>query len=119
MEQRGKSRTSTTNFYNTTTLEKVKPKSRTSLKGSEQDAVIAELRRQNESLRERVGYWRGQTRRSDRAAIDPKAVKKAAQDLAKADSDFYTLPTQKKNRLRATRSRSRINRYSLPILLLV
>ncbi|MBQ6048688.1 MAG: hypothetical protein IJL40_05085, partial [Oscillospiraceae bacterium] len=59
---------------------------RTSLKGSEQDAVIAELQRQNESLRERVDYWRGQTHRSDRAAIDPKAVKKAAQDLVKSYS---------------------------------
>lgn len=53
-----------------------------SLKGSEQAEEIAALRRQNETLRERVDYWRGQTRRSDRAAIDPKAVKQTIKGLA-------------------------------------
>ena len=39
------------------------------------------LLRENAALRERVDYWKGQTRRTDRVTTDKKAVEKAARDL--------------------------------------
>ena len=41
----------------------------------------ARLRQENELLRERVEYWKGQTRRSKGATTDKKAVQQAARDL--------------------------------------
>lgn len=54
-----------------------------SLKGTENAQEIAALKRENESLKERVEYWKGQTRRSQGATTDRKAVRKAADALVK------------------------------------
>lgn len=54
-----------------------------SLKGTENAQEIAALKRENETLRERVDYWKGQTRRSDGVRTDNKSVEKAAKDLAR------------------------------------
>lgn len=54
-----------------------------SLKGTENAQEIAALKRENESLKERVEYWKGQTRRSQGANTDRKAVRKAADALVK------------------------------------
>ena len=54
-----------------------------SLKGTENAQEIAALKRENETLRERVDYWKGQTRRSDGVRTDSKSVEKAAKDLTR------------------------------------
>lgn len=54
-----------------------------SLKGTENAQEIAALKRENESLKERVEYWRGQTRRSQGVTTDRKSVQKAANALVK------------------------------------
>ena len=54
-----------------------------SLKGTENAQEIAALKRENESLKERVEYWKGQTRRSQGVTTDRKAVQKAADALVK------------------------------------
>lgn len=52
-----------------------------SLKGTENAQEIAALKRENETLRERVDYWKNQTRRSDGVRTDSKSVEKAAKEL--------------------------------------
>lgn len=42
----------------------------------------ARLLRENQKLRDRVEYWKGQTKKSDRTRVDPKEVKKLARRLA-------------------------------------
>ena len=54
-----------------------------SLKGTENAQEIAALKRENEALRERVDYWKGQTRRSDGVRTDSKSVAKTANELTK------------------------------------
>ena len=54
-----------------------------SLKGTENAQEIAALKRENENLKERVEYWKGQTRRSQGVTTDQKAVQKAADALVK------------------------------------
>ena len=54
-----------------------------SLKGTENAQEIAALKRENESLKERVEYWKGQTRRPQGVTTDRKAVQKAADALVK------------------------------------
>lgn len=54
-----------------------------SLKGTENAQEIAALKRENESLKERVEYWKGQTRRSQGVTTDRKSVQKAADALIK------------------------------------
>lgn len=54
-----------------------------SLKGTENAQEIAALKRENEALRQRVDYWKGQTRRSDGVRTDSKSVEKAAKDLTR------------------------------------
>ena len=54
-----------------------------SLKGTENAQEIAALKRENESLKERVEYWKGQTRRSQGVTTDRKSVQKAADTLVK------------------------------------
>ena len=54
-----------------------------SLKGTENAQEIAALKRENESLKERVEYWKGQTRRSQGVTTDRKSVQKAADSLVK------------------------------------
>lgn len=54
-----------------------------SLKGTENAQKIAALKRENESLKARVEYWKGQTRRSQGATTDREAVRKAADALVK------------------------------------
>ena len=57
---------------------------RASLKGSEDAAELAELRRENERLKERVEEWKGQTRRTAPGTVDRKAVDRAARELIRA-----------------------------------
>ena len=59
------------------------PDIRRSLKGTENAQEIAALKRENESLKERVEYWKGQTRRSQGVTTDRKSVQKAADALVK------------------------------------
>ena len=54
-----------------------------SLKGTENAQEIAALKRENESLKERVEYWKGQTRRSQGVTTDRKSGQKAADALVK------------------------------------
>lgn len=54
-----------------------------SLKGTENAQEIAALKRENESLKERVEYWRSQTRRTQQVTTDKKSVAKAADALVK------------------------------------
>lgn len=54
-----------------------------SLKGTENAQEIAALKRENEALRERVDYWKGQTKRSDGVRTDSKSVEKAAKELTR------------------------------------
>ena len=54
-----------------------------SLKGTENAQEIAALKRENENLKERVEYWKGQARRSQGVTTDRKAVQKAADALVK------------------------------------
>lgn len=54
-----------------------------SLKGTENAQEIAALKRENETLRQRVDYWKGQTRRSDGVRTDSKSVAKAAKELTR------------------------------------
>lgn len=54
-----------------------------SLKGTENAQEIAALKRENESLKEWVEYWKGQTRRSQGVTTDRKSVQKAADALVK------------------------------------
>lgn len=54
-----------------------------SLKGTENAQEIAALKRENETLRERVDYWKGQTKRSDGVRTDSKSVEKAAKELTR------------------------------------
>lgn len=57
------------------------PDIRFSRKGSENAADIAALQEENARLRERVNYWRGQTRRTTPGEVDQKAVNRAAREL--------------------------------------
>jgi len=54
-----------------------------SLKGTETQREIAELREQVDRLRTNVERWKTETKRSDRQAVDPKAVERTARALAK------------------------------------
>lgn len=54
-----------------------------SLKGTENAQELAALKRENESLKERVEYWKGQTRRSQGVTTDRESVQKAADALVK------------------------------------
>lgn len=55
-----------------------------SIKGSETARETAKLREENDLLRERVEYWRGQTRRTKRVTTDKKAVTRAAHELIRS-----------------------------------
>ena len=54
-----------------------------SLKGTENAQEIAALKRENETLRQRVDYWKRQTRRSDGVRTDSKSVQQAAKKIVK------------------------------------
>ena len=54
-----------------------------SLKGTENAQEIAALKRENETLRQRVDYWKSQTRRSDGVRTDSKSVEKTAKELTR------------------------------------
>ena len=54
-----------------------------SLKGTENAQELAALKRENETLRQRVDYWKGQTRRSDGVRTDSRSVQQAAKRLVK------------------------------------
>ena len=55
-----------------------------SLKGSESSREAAALQEENNLLRERVEYWKGQTRRTKRVTTDKKAVTRAARELIRS-----------------------------------
>lgn len=57
---------------------------RRSIKGGDILRQNAALQEENELLRERVEYWRGQTRRTERVSIDKKAVTRAAREMIRA-----------------------------------
>ena len=60
-----------------------------SLKGSD-DYNLRKLQAENEMLRERVDYWKGQTKRTEQVTTDKKAVARAARELIRqygADMD--------------------------------
>lgn len=59
------------------------PENRRSLKGTENAQELAALKRENESLKERVAYWKSQTRRTQQATTDKMSVAKAADALVK------------------------------------
>lgn len=61
-----------------------KSKGNFSLKGSENVRELAALRKENDLLRERMDYWKGQTRKTKRVTTDKKAVEKAARELVKS-----------------------------------
>ena len=54
-----------------------------SLKGTENAQELAALKRENETLRQRVDYWKGQTRRSEGVRTDSRSVQQAAKNLVK------------------------------------
>lgn len=54
-----------------------------SLKGTENAQELAALKRENETLRQRVDYWKGQTRHSEGVRTDSKSVQQAAKKLVK------------------------------------
>lgn len=54
-----------------------------SLKGTENAQELAALKRENEALRQRVDYWKGQTRRSEGVRTDSRSVQQAAKKLVK------------------------------------
>lgn len=60
------------------------PDIRRSIKGGDILRENAALQEENALLRERVDYWRGQTRRTQRATTDKKAVERTARDLIAA-----------------------------------
>lgn len=54
-----------------------------SLKGTENAQELAALKRENDTLKERVEYWKSQTRRTQQATTDKMSVAKAADALVK------------------------------------
>ena len=54
-----------------------------SLKGTENAQELAALKRENETLRGRVEYWKGQTHRSDGVRTDRKGVERTAKQLVR------------------------------------
>lgn len=54
-----------------------------SLKGTENAQELAALKRENDTLKERVEYWKSQTRRTQQATTDKMSVAKAAGALVK------------------------------------
>lgn len=54
-----------------------------SLKGTENAQELAALKRENDTLKERVAYWKSQTRRTQQVTTDKKSVAKAADALVK------------------------------------
>ena len=65
------------------------PDIRRSIKGSDILRENAALQEENALLRERVEYWRGQTRRTERVTTNKRAVEQAARELIRAyDADL-------------------------------
>ena len=60
------------------------PDIRRSIKGGDILRQNAALQEENSLLRERVEYWRSQTRRTERVTTDKKAVERAARELIRA-----------------------------------
>ena len=60
------------------------PDIRRSIKGGDILRQNAALQEENSLLRERVEYWQGQTRRTERVTTDKKAVERAARELIRA-----------------------------------
>ena len=56
---------------------------RNSIKGTENARELAKVQEENDLLRERVDYWKSQTKRSKQATTDKKSVSKAARALVR------------------------------------
>ena len=56
---------------------------RDSLKGAEVSREYADVLKENELLKERVDYWKGQTKQTARVTTDAKAVSQEAKDLVR------------------------------------
>lgn len=54
-----------------------------SVKGAEVSREYADVLKENELLKERVDYWKGQTKRTDRATTNEKSVSREATSLVK------------------------------------
>lgn len=54
-----------------------------SVKGAEVSREYADVLKENELLKERVDYWKGQTKRTDRATTNEKSVSREANSLIK------------------------------------
>lgn len=66
-----------------------------SLKGTAIDKKYADLVKENRMLRERLDYWKGQTKLTKEVSIDKKAVERAAKGLLKTyESDMELFDVQ-------------------------
>ncbi len=56
---------------------------RYSLKGTEESRELSRLKKETEALKERVSYWKGQTKESTAATTDKKSIEKKARQIVK------------------------------------
>lgn len=68
---------------NVGTFDRNNPDIRYSVKGAEVSREYADVLKENELLKERVDYWKGQTKQTQRATTDEKAVGKEAKSIIK------------------------------------
>lgn len=59
------------------------PDIRFSLKGTEESRELSRLKKETEALKERVAYWKGQTKESTAVTTDEKSIEKKARQLVK------------------------------------
>lgn len=68
---------------NVGTFDRNNPDIRYSVKGAEVSREYADVLKENELLKGRVDYWKGQTKRTDRATTNEKSVSREATSLVK------------------------------------
>ncbi len=56
---------------------------RFSLKGTEESRELSRLKKETEALKERVSYWKGQTKESTAVTTDKKSIEKKARQIVK------------------------------------
>ena len=56
---------------------------RYSLKGTEESRELSRLKKETEALKERVSYWKGQTKESTAVTTDKKSIEKKARQIVK------------------------------------
>ena len=59
------------------------PDIRYSLKGTEESRELSRLKKETEALKERVSYWKGQTKESTAVTTDKKSIEKKARQIVK------------------------------------